>query len=72
MGFDLLQQLGCFFQTQALGHSLRSDGQVLGLAPSREGGHACWGIRMEGPFGSLVGGGFCSAPTNRLQQCEVT
>lgn len=28
--FGFLQQLGCFFQTQALGHSLRSDGQVLG------------------------------------------
>jgi len=45
--FGLLQQLGCFFQTQALGQSLRSDGQVLGQSgaaglhpPGREDGPA--------------------------------
>lgn len=54
--FGLLWQLGCFFQTQALGHSLRSNGQALGQSgaaglppPGREdvpAGH--WAGRPDG------------------------
>lgn len=74
--FGLLWQLGCFFQTQALGHSLRSNGQALGQSGAAacplQGGRMCLlgigqGVWMEGPFGSLIGGGFCSAPARRLQ-----
>lgn len=60
-----LKQLGCFFQTQASGRSSWSGGQVGGspmlLAFILQEERICLlGVRVEGPFGSLTGVGFCS------------
>lgn len=71
MVLGLTRHLSHSVHNQAWGNSFGSGRQVLGQSgvagfptSGREDG-------LEGPL-ALIGGGFCSCPTRRLQQWEVT
>lgn len=74
--FGLVKQPGCFFQTRASGCPLGLAGRLgaVGAAGfhSPGGQDVPAGGQDRGPFGPLIGGGFCSSPTRRLQQWEGT
>lgn len=73
--FGLVKQPGCFFQTRASGCPLGLAGRLgaVGAAGFHTPGgqDVPAGGQDRGPFGPLIGGGFCS-PTRRLQQWEGT